>query len=395
MNRVKITKFIISALPAVCALAFTSCFKEEPLNAECDIVKAYIHAGDKLDEWFLNASDTLVSVQSDQNKIEFTMSGGVDLTQIAPLFKLTPGATIQPENGSTQDFSKESVKYVVTSEDKKWQRIYFVSIKGMLNFGREHEFNFENCYESNGYYSWTEPWKDTNGKSLKVSMWATGNPGYKISNSSTPALNYPTAPFDHTDAPFDVEGTANKGVKLTTSRTSGLADMVKKPIAAGNLFIGQFDPTNALQDAMSATKFGRAFSFESKPKTLSGYYKYQAGEKFTDKNMNVLEQKDYGTIYAVFYDNHDQAGNAVVLYGDNVQTSPQVVALARLDNIDNTPEWTPFTLNFIYRKDIDAQKLKNGGYSIAIVCSSSTNGAEFMGAVGSTLWVDKFKITCE
>ena len=41
------------------------------------------------------------------------------------------------------------------------------------------------------------------------------------------------------------------------------------------------------------------------------------------------------------------------------------------------------------------QKLKAGGYSLAIVCSSSTNGAEFMGAVGSTLWVDKFKIICE
>lgn len=88
-------------------------------------------------------------------------------------------------------------------------------------------------------------------------------------------------------------------------------------------------------------------------------------------------------------------GEAVVLYGNNVQTSEQVVALARLDNIDNTPEWTPFTLNFIYRKAVDMQKLKAGGYSLAIVCSSSTNGAEFMGAVGSTLWVDKFKIICE
>lgn len=111
--------------------------------------------------------------------------------------------------------------------------------------------------------------------------------------------------------------------------------------------------------------------------------------------MNELDQKDYGTIYAVLYDNHDASGKAVVLYGDNVQTSPLVVALARLDNIDETPEWTPFTLNFIYRKEVDEQKLKNGGYSLAIVCSSSTNGADFMGAVGSTLWVDKFKVTCE
>ena len=111
--------------------------------------------------------------------------------------------------------------------------------------------------------------------------------------------------------------------------------------------------------------------------------------------MNVLEQRDYATIYAVLYDNHNAQGEAICLYGDNVQTSDRVVALARLDNIDDTPEWTPFTLNFIYRKAVDAQKLRTGGYSLAIVCSSSTSGAEFMGAVGSTLWVDQFRVVCE
>lgn len=377
----------LMAVGITTCLGFVSCFKDEPLNAECDIEQAYIHAGDKLNSWFLFDSDTLQYVQSDQNKIEFTMSAMADLTQIAPLFRLTPGATISPANGSVHDFSKGSVKYTVTSEDGQWSRIYFVRIRKMLYFGSEHEFNFENCYEDKGYYHWQEPWKDANGKTTKEAIWATGNPGYKISNSSTVAENYPTAPID--------EGYEGKGVKLSTCRTSGLADMVQKPIAAGNLFIGQFDPSNALQDAMSATKFGRPFSFDTQPKTFTGYYKYKAGEKFTDQYMHVLEQKDYGTIYAVFYDNHNAKGEAVVLYGNNVQTSEQVVALARLDNIDNTPEWTPFTLNFIYRKAVDMQKLKAGGYSLAIVCSSSTNGAEFMGAVGSTLWVDKFKITCE
>ena len=377
----------LMAVGITTCLGFVSCFKDEPLNAECDIEQAYIHAGDKLNSWFLFDSDTLQYVQSDQNKIEFTMSAMADLTQIAPLFRPTPGATILPANGSVHDFSKGSVKYTVTSEDGQWSRIYFVSIRKMLYFGSEHEFNFENCYEDKGYYHWQEPWKDANGNTTKEAIWATGNPGYKISNSSTAAENYPTAPID--------EGYEGKGVKLSTCRTSGLADMVQKPIAAGNLFIGQFDPSNALQDAMSATKFGRPFSFDTQPKTFTGYYKYKAGEKFTDQYMHVLEQKDYGTIYAVFYDNHNAKGEAVVLYGNNVQTSEQVVALARLDNIDNTPEWTPFTLNFIYRKAVDMQKLKAGGYSLAIVCSSSTNGAEFMGAVGSTLWVDKFKIICE
>ena len=252
----------LMAVGITTCLGFVSCFKDEPLNAECDIEQAYIHAGDKLNSWFLFDSDTLQYVQSDQNKIEFTMSAMADLTQIAPLFRLTPGATISPANGSVHDFSKGSVKYTVTSEDGQWSRIYFVSIRKMLYFGSEHEFNFENCYEDKGYYHWQEPWKDANGNTTKEAIWATGNPGYKISNSSTAAENYPTAPID--------EGYEGKGVKLSTCRTSGLADMVQKPIAAGNLFIGQFDPSNALQDAMSATKFGRPFSFNTQPKTFTG-----------------------------------------------------------------------------------------------------------------------------
>ena len=279
------------------------------------------------------------------------------------------------------------MEYTVTSEDGQWTRTYLVSIKKMIEFGSAHDFDFEHSHLDKGFYVWTEPWQDQDGQVTQEPLWATGNPGYKISNSSTAPENYPTAPTE--------AGHEGKGVRLMTCRTSGLADMVQKPIAAGNLFIGQFDPSDALRDAMSATKFGRPFSFDTPPKVFTGWYKYKAGPQFTDRFMNVLEQRDYGTIYAVLYDNHNAQGEAICLYGDNVQTSDRVVALARLDNIDDTPEWTPFTLNFIYRKAVDAQKLRTGGYSLAIVCSSSTSGAEFMGAVGSTLWVDQFRVVCE
>lgn len=378
-----------------CTSLFSSCFKDEPLNAECDIEQAYIHASDKLDSWFITASDTLVDVQSDETSIEFTMAEGADLSSIAPEFHITPGATISPESGSMQDFSKGPVVYTVTSEDKKWSRTYTVSIvKGKTSFGQEHEFDFEDAYLTNGYYNWKEPWHGS-----MLNLWASGNAGFKISDPTTRANMYPTT--------IDEESYEGKGVKLTTRKTGPLAASVKKPIAAGNLFIGQFDATNALRDAMKATKFGKPFSFASEPLTIEGWYKYKAGDKFTDMNMNVLtDRHDYGTIYAVLYENHDIEGNAVVLYGDNVQTSPQIVALAIVgeqkdDNgktaIGNTDQWTHFSVNFELKNDktINLQKLKRGDYSLAIVCSSSSDGSDFKGAVGSTLWVDKLKITCK
>ena len=390
-----LSQFIIASLTAASTLSLTSCFKDEPLNAECDIEQAYIHPGPLLKLWFANAADTLVNVQSDQDKIEFTMRPFASLKKQAPEFRLTPGATIQPESGSVHDFSKGPVTYVVTSEDKQWTRTYQVSIKkGQTAMSNEFEFEFENAYLNKGYYNWKENW---NGEELDI--WATGNPGFKISNSSAKPEEYPTVMTEN--------GYQGKGVKLTTQRTSKLADMVKKPIAAGNLFIGQFDATDALRDAMKATKFGRPFSFSSKPLKLEGWYKYQAGEKFTDKEMKELDRKDYGTIYAVLYENIDEKGNQVVLYGDNIQSSKQIVALALVgethdDNgkvaIGNMPEWHHFSVDFDYQsygKTIDPVKLKNGGYSLTIVCSSSSDGANFLGAVGSTLWVDSFKLICK
>lgn len=393
----KQSRFIVAALSMSCITTLSSCFKEEPLNAECDIEQAYIHADNKilLNLLFTNPSDTLVNVQSDKTNIEFTMTQFANLKKQAPMFRLTKGATIQPESGSVHDFSNGPVTYVVTSENKQWNRTYQVSIKKeQAPMPNEIEFEFENAYLSKGYYNWQENW---NGDLLDI--WATGNSGYKISNSSAKPEEYPTVMIK--------DGYKGKGVKLTTKRTSKLADIVHKPIAAGNLFIGQFDATDALNDAMKATKFGRPISFSAKPVKLEGWYKYQSGEKFTDKDMNELNRHDYGTIYAVLYKNIDERGNAVLLYGDNVQTSKQIVALALVgethdDNgkvaIGNTPEWHHFSVDFDYQsygKKIDPVKLKNRGYSLAIVCSSSSDGANFLGAIGSTLWVDSFKLICK
>lgn len=390
----KYSKLITATILSGCLTTLSSCFKEEPLNAECDIEQVYIHADNKilLNLLFTNPSDTLVNVQSDQTNIEFTMRPFAALTKQAPIFRLTPGATISPESGSLQDFSKGPVTYTVTSEDKQWNRTYQVSIKkGQTTMPNEIEFEFEDAYLDKGYYNWQENW---NGN--KLDIWATGNSGFKMSNSSSKPEEYPTVMIE--------DGHRGKGVQLTTRRTSKIADMVHKPIAAGNLFIGQFDATDALRDAMKATKFGHPFSFDAKPAKLEGWYKYQAGEKFTDKNMKPLDRHDYGTIYAVLYENIDEKGNAVLLYGDNVQTSKQIVALALVgethdDNgkvaIGNTPEWHHFSVDFEYKKTIDPIKLKNGGYSLTIVSSSSSDGANFLGAVGSTLWIDSFKLICE
>lgn len=94
----------------------------------------------------------------------------------------------------------------------------------------------------------------------------------------------------------------------------------------------------------------------------------------------------------MLYRNHDDEGNEVVLFGDNVKTSQQVVAIADLGDVSQTDGWQPFEVQFLYREDIDEETLNNIGYNLAIVFSSSNEGDKFEGAVGSTLLIDDVSI---
>lgn len=371
------------------SITFTSCFKEEPLNAEADITEAYIHTDNPLDLFF-QKSDTLVKVLSAEKDITFKVRLGSDCSALAPMFRITEGASIFPASGTTHDFSDDkAVKYVVTSQDGMWSREY--SVKFQEDAGVSVNYDFETFHlnevdeseltEAGMYYEWY----DVNSKKQEVKNWASGNQGYALTAAEgTTADDYPTVP---------IEGYKGKGVKLTTKGTGELGQLVGMRLAAGNLFTGKFDGQSALLDAMKATQFGIRFNQE--PIKFTGYYKYQPGRDFQDKDGNIIPGKtDKGSIYAVLYKNHDENGNPIVLYGDNVKTSPQIVALAEVSEVKTTDEWTEFETTFNYRENIDPDLLKEYGYNLAIVFSSSEEGASFCGAIGSTLCIDEVRIIC-
>ena len=84
-----------------------------------------------------------------------------------------------------------------------------------------------------------------------------------------------------------------------------------------------------------------------------------------------------------------------MLSGDNVMTSPLIVAKAIINKVEVTSEWTPFQIPFTYLEDIDRDRLAAYGYNLAIVFTSSDRGANFEGAIGSTMLVDNVKILWE
>lgn len=364
-------------------LFLCSCFKSEPKNTECDIETAWLHVADP-QSFFYNYSDSLVKVKSTSDEIIFSVCEGADISSLAPQFTITEGAKIFPESGSVHDFSQGSVTYSVTSQDGAWKRIYEVAVDNRGNQPVDSLFfNFESfrLKENKNYYEWVEV--DSAGNETK--LWDTSNEGFSLSSSTAGPFDYPASPSN--------EGFLGNCLKLTTRSTGPFGEMVGRRLAAGSAFIGEFDVTYALTETLKCPHFG--FSITTVPQKLSGYYKYTPGEVFQDKDGNPMpDMVDEGAIYAVFYDNHDENNNPIVLYGDNIFESPYHVAMARLPKVETTDEWTYFEVDFDFYKDVDLIKLLNRGYSFTIVCSSSKGGDYFEGAVGSTLLVDNIKLCC-
>lgn len=388
------------SLIAVVAFAttLTSCFKDEALNNECDIEKAWIQVDNPDAVFFQPSNAELPDIESTKTDLIFPdLRPNSDVTALPVYFKITDGATIVPENGSVQNFADGPVTYVVTSEDGQYNRTYRVFIKATDagttpdpgNPDKPEEqlgyvnYNFENYFldpASSKFYVWSDYENGSN--------WATGNPGFKIAKGSATPDQYPSTPL--------AEGYDGAGVKLVTSDTGPFGVVVNMRIAAGNLFTGVFDSKSATKAPLKATHFGEGSynQINYRPVTLAGYYQYTPGKVFTDKaGKEVAGRIDQGDIYAVVFRNVDSEGKSFYLTGDNVLTSPQIVALARVPKVVKTEGgWQSFSVDFNYSGELDPTILANYGYSMAVVFTSSIEGAAFQGAVGSTLLIDKVSI---
>jgi len=328
---------------ALLAMMLTSCIKDEPQNMECDILEAWVDDG-SLARHFYQLTDMRISdVPSGADQLLFTVRQRSSLPAIPVYFNLTPGATITPASGSAQDFSGGPVVYTVTSEDGQWHRTYTVDFREAIlpTIGYDFE-DFE--LSANGKYY---VWYSQGGEGTKEYIWASGNSWGKT---------------------------------------------FKKPIAAGNLFLGSFNSQYALTNTLKTTEMGIAYTRE--PVKVTGYYKYSPGDVFTDKDFHeVSDRTDEASIYSVLYVNHDAEGNEVMLHGDDVLSSPCIVRKAQVETLPATDEWQRFEMVFEGTAPIDAALLANRGYNLAIVFSSSKTGDTFEGAVGSTLYIDKVEIS--
>lgn len=374
---------------------FMSCIQEEPLNAEADILSCEINNEQGQPDMNIKAAVLVTNTQVTALAIP-----KINLQKLVPVFEVTPGATITPASGVMRDFS-EPQQYTVTSEDGKWQKVYTVSVD-TSEMKTKYKFeNFELSGSKDNKYQVFYEIIPTPSGLFKQYIWASGNAGFALTGVAKSPEDFPTV-----SSPKGSDQIGN-ALKVTTKSTGGFGELAGMPIAAGNLFIGSFNAANAMKEPLKATLFGLPFG--KKPIALRGSYKFKGGAPFIIKNKDgkkeeVPGREDIGDIYAVLYD--AEKGS---LTGDNVLTSDQIVALARVKDmkslassvdIDVVGNYSEFEVAFDYdsyktSRPFDPEKLKEYKYNLAVVFTSSRDGAYFAGALGSTLYVDNVDIICE
>ncbi len=326
-----------------------------------------------------NVKEIAVSNQASNAKIDNSLMeisveipGGVDLAEIIiQKLALSSFATADKQVGDVLNLNDPNVISVVAEDGSvhEWTlRAFVASAAPQLDNG---DLNLWYPTASDYY----EP-----GSDATSTIWGTGNQGTQILNKLA------TIPEDF--------GNDNLAAKMITLDMGRLAATFGTPIAAGSLFTGFFnsdkiDPSNP----QAAIEFGTPFV--GRPDKLRFKYSYVPGVENKDKEGNVLDYTDACDIYALLE----------VRLGGKIER----LATAWFRSSDTQNEMLTMEVPFIYgeldntypdyMRPIDHNFVSADSASfilpthITFVASSSYDGANFAGAIESTLIIDDVEMS--
>lgn len=334
-------------------LFLQSCIKDAPQNPEADI-----------ESFILDTTQITSAPVIDQagKKILLFLNENAYQKGVAPILKLSQGATVSPTSGDTIHFDQQ-VSYTVTSQSGANKKTYTVDVVTVGNW----TFNFEKWgLQPDNKYEF--PLEEDG-----VQIWSSGNPGIALAGVNKTPSAYPTRSTTN-----GYLGT--KAAEIVTLPGTAISEVIGVKLFSGSLFLGTFNSSQALANPLLATEFGQPYV--GLPARFTGYYSYQPGNNFQDKDGNIIVgETDQCALYAILFNGPAR------LNGSNIQTSEKIVAKAILNDGSAKATFTRFDIPFTYTNVAPGNNLM-----LAIVASSSAQGASYRGAIGSKLVVDSLRI---
>lgn len=343
-----------------------SCIKDAPKNPEADIT-AFTVPKDQL------TGD--VFIDQTKRQVRLYLTDTAFKSGIVPSITVSNGAKVFPALGDTLRFDSTGMGitgYTITPATGGQGKTYTVRVVGTGNW----KFGFERwdtVSAEGASWKYVNPLAD-DGRNV----WASGNIGIAI-----------TGVTEINDFPLHISNDAHDGkyaAIMETKPGNALSGWMGIHLFAGSLFMGNFVTDYLLENPLKCTQFGQPY--RGMPSRFTGYYKYQPGATFQDKDGKpVPGTTDECSIYAVLYSGTSR------LDATNILTSNRVVATAILTDGTAKADWTHFDIPF---QNLSGKVVSlNEPLMLAIIASSSKDGDHYRGAIGSKLVLDNIEIVKE
>ncbi len=313
-------------------------------------------------------------IDADARIVTVEMPAGVDISAVAvKKIVLSSFATANIHVGDVVDLNTSVPVQVIAEDGSMTEWTLHAEIASVHPQLPNSDFNL--WYKTGGGYY--EP-----GNDATSTIWGTGNPGTALLGK------YATTPLETEDD--------NKAVRMETLDNGKLAGTFGAPISAGSIYTGKFVSENIdPADPEAAIDFGTNFS--ARPVAFKLKYIYQPGPVNKDKEGNILGDGDQCEMY--------------ILLEVRMNDSIKRLATAWFRSDENLTDFKEIQIDFVYGaldgSYPDFMKPKNGEYvvgddvnymlptHITFVASSSFDGANFAGAIGSVLIIDDLELIYE
>jgi hypothetical protein len=313
-------------------------------------------------------------INNDSMSVVVEIPGGIDLSTLSiQTLEVSSFASADKTVGDKLDLN-EPAFITVTAEDGS-THVWTVSSFIATEDPQLDNWHLDDWYQTaSDYY---EP-----GSSAESTIWGTGNPGTQLLNKLA------TTPLDL--------GGGDKAAMMETLYNGAIPAALGMPISAGSLFTGYFNPDNLdPADPQAAIEFGAPFT--GRPVKLRFNYQYEAGEVNKDRDGNELSYPDMLDIYALLEIRlngvTERLATAWFRSSETVENLTSLEIVFTYGELDNTfPDYIKPPDNAYVSADSAAFALPT---HITFVASSSFDGANFAGAVGSVLIVDDIEMLYE
>lgn len=314
----------------------------------------------------------------------------------ATRIKVSNYATVVPGVGEKQNFS-QPVPYTVYAEDGS-SRVYYVVVQSVG--GGASDFQLPNS----SFNLWHETTHSTKtyfeiGMDADDKTWGTGNKGVASALLLGSNADYPSVPYE--------TGPNQYAAELTTQNMGFMAASVaSKGIAAGNIFLGELKYTSITN---VYPIFG--FPYTKMPKAFQVEYTYAPAVPLLNGKLNEVEGFDMLDMYLILERREgDQVKRLGVAWYRSGEAQPEWRTLEKeikyaygeapegieehekrvlKYGVDGNPEINdPSLMPEATWGDITQETPTH----ILMVFTSSYQGDYFIGAPGSKLLVDNFKL---